>query len=98
MNGGRSCRLRLVGGKSWRCWISGQNAPMSLPRGAVEWPQIVTAVIAVAAFGLSVFSLLLQRRRPYLEAQFLMVRGQAAVSIRNSGNLTARAPWTMFAT
>lgn len=71
---------------------------MSLARAAVEWPQVVTAVIAVAAFGLSILSLLLQRKRPYLEGQFLTVRLHAAVTIRNSGNLSARAPWVMFAT
>jgi hypothetical protein len=71
---------------------------MSLIRAAVEWPQVVTAVIAMAAFGLSILSLFLQRRRPYLEGQFLTVRPHAAVAIRNTGNLTARAPWAMFAT
>lgn len=71
---------------------------MSFARAVVEWPQVVTAVIAVAAFGLSVLSLLLQRKRPYLEGQFLLVRLHPAVTIRNSGNQTARAPWAMFAT
>lgn len=71
---------------------------MSIIRATVEWPQVVTAVIAVAAFGLSILSLLLQRKAPYIEAQFMTVRAKAAVVVRNSGDRTARAPWVMFAT
>jgi hypothetical protein len=58
---------------------------------------VVTLVIAVAALALSVVSLLMQRKAPYLEAQFLAAGSMAAVTIRNSGERTARAPWVMVA-
>jgi hypothetical protein len=66
---------------------------MSLAHAAVEWPQVVTAVIAVEAFGLSVLSLLLKRRSAYLEGHFLLVRQHAAVTILYSLRRRKQSGW-----
>jgi hypothetical protein len=65
-----------------------------------EWTAIVGAGVALAAMVLSVYSIVIQRAVPYLEAQLVndLSTGAAAVAIRNSGSRSARAPIVMFAT
>lgn len=64
-----------------------------------EWTAVGGAVIALSALGLSIYSIWHQRALPFLEAQVThdLVTGAAAVSVRNNGTRSARAPWVMFA-
>lgn len=57
-------------------------------------------MIGLSALGLSIYSIWRQRALPFLEAQVIhdVATGAAAVSVRNNGTRSARAPWVMFAT